>query len=118
MNHLELVDQRSDYFALAVTCWLALMGRIPLLNANPSLTTNLQLTHPLPDLDSIYKAFQEPLQKLGAKHHFRLPPNRMPKEKVNEALREGMNQRYEDLQEFIQDVEENLKNARKRWGLF
>jgi eukaryotic-like serine/threonine-protein kinase len=55
LNQLELTDARTDYFALGITCWTCLQGRMPLIDPNPSITTSLQLTYPLPGLDSKYK---------------------------------------------------------------
>ena len=56
LNRLHLVDQRSDLFALGIVLWQSFTGKLPLLHPNPSITTNLQLTHPLPDHDDIPKA--------------------------------------------------------------
>ncbi len=118
LNKMDLVDHRTDYFALAVTCWQILMGRIPLIDSNPSITTNLQLTHPLPELKSSYKAFNEPLQKLGAKYHFQLPPNRMDSGKLTGALKQGMDKRYTSIDTFIIDIENALNSKKKSWWPF
>lgn len=119
LNKLELVDQRTDYFALAVTCWQCLMGQLPLIDQNPSITTNLQLTHPLPSLRKVYHPFETPLQKLGAKYHFQVPPNRMDSEKLIVALKQGMDKRYANLEAFLTDIETELKKQPKlNWWPF
>lgn len=115
LNKLVLVDERTDYFALAVTCWHVLMGKIPLVNANPSITTNLQLTHPLPELSRVYQAWNDPIQKLGAKYQFQIPPNRMEKGELLDALKRGMNMRYANLEVFISDIETGMSTTKKSW---
>ncbi len=118
LNQLELVDPRTDYFALGVSCWTCLQGRMPLIDPNPSITTNLQLTYPLPNLDSKYKAFNEVLQKLAGKHQFTVPPNKLGAEELKTALLKGMNKRYSSYSEFIKDFEKQLSEQKKNWWLF
>jgi len=118
LNHLDLVDARTDYFALGVSCWTCLQGRMPLIDPNPSITTNLQLTYPLPNLDSKYKAFSEVLQKLSGKHQFTVPPNKLSTEEQLVALRKGMNKRYSTYGEFISDFEKQLASQKKSWWTF
>lgn len=118
LNHLDLVDARTDYFALGVSCWTCLQGRMPLIDPNPSITTNLQLTYPLPNLDSKYKAFSEVLQKLSGKHQFTVPPNKLSTEEQLVALRKGMDKRYSTYGEFISDFEKQLASKKKSWWTF
>nr|WP_294861549.1 protein kinase [uncultured Fluviicola sp.] len=118
LNHLDLVDARTDYFALGVSCWTCLQGRMPLIDPNPSITTNLQLTYPLPNLDSRYKAFSEVLQKLSGKHQFTVPPNKLSVEEQKNALQKGMNKRYNTYGEFISDFEKQLSTKKKGWWPF
>lgn len=118
LNHLDLVDARTDYFALGVSCWTCLQGRMPLIDPNPSITTNLQLTYPLPNLDSKYKALSEVLQKLSAKHQFTVPPNKLSLEEQKNALQKGMNKRYTTYSEFISDFEKQLSSQKKPWWKF
>jgi serine/threonine-protein kinase len=103
LNELDLCDHRSDYFSLGVTFWHCIEGRLPLLHPNPSITTNLQLTHPPPDGDALSKKQSQILRKLSAKHQFAIPPNRMEKQASRAALIEGMNQRYSQFSEFVSD---------------
>ena len=118
LNHLDLVDARTDYFALGVSCWTCLQGRMPLIDPNPTITTNLQLTYPLPNLDSKYKVLSGILQKLAAKHQFTVPPNKLSAEEQKTALLNGMNQRYNTYSEFISDFEEKLNSQKKSWWPF
>ena len=118
MNQLDLVDERTDYFSMGITCWTCLQGRMPLIDPNPSITTNLQLTYPLPSLDSKYKVFSEVLQKMAAKYQFTVPPNKLNAEELKTALLKGMNRRYSSYTTFIADFENRLSEQKKRWWLF
>lgn len=118
MNQLELVDARTDYFAMGITCWTCLQGKMPLIDPNPSITTNLQLTYPLPQLDSKYKAFNEVLQKMAAKHQFTIPPNKLNTLELKTALLKGMDKRYESYAAFIADFEKQLSGTKKGWWPF
>lgn len=118
MNQLELVDERTDYFSMGITCWTCLQGKMPLIDPNPSITTNLQLTYPLPSLDSKYRVFSEVLQKMAAKYQFTVPPNKLNPEELKTALQKGMNKRYASYSEFISDFENRLSEQKKRWWLF
>ncbi|WP_343636601.1 protein kinase [Fluviicola sp.] len=115
LNELDLVDHRTDYFALGVTCWTCLQGRMPLIDPNPSITTNLQLTYPLPNLDSKYKAFSEVIQKLAAKHQFTVPPNKLNANELKTALVKGMDKRYNSYSTFISDFENRLSQKKGWW---
>lgn len=118
MNQLDLVDERTDYFSMGITCWTCLQGKMPLIDPNPSITTNLQLTYPLPSLDSKYKVFSEVLQKMASKYQFTVPPNKLNAEELKTALQKGMNKRYASYSEFISDFEKQLSNRKKGWWLF
>lgn len=116
LNRLHLVDQRTDYFALAVSIFQLFEGKLPLLHANPGITTNLQLTHPLTDCSQLNKVANKSLQKLGAKHQFKTPPNQLSPEQLDELLKQGMDQRYENLQNFVDDFKTG--GLKKNWLLF
>jgi len=115
LNELDLTDHRSDYFSLAVSCYQLLSDKLPLLHPNPSVTTNLQLTHPLPDCPNLNKGGNSALQKLGAKFRFGVPPNQLPENERKNALIAGKEMRYDKIEDFIADLE---ASSRKRWGLF
>ncbi|WP_309282137.1 protein kinase [Fluviicola sp.] len=118
LNQLDLVDPRTDYFALGITCWTCLQGHMPLIDSNPSITTNLQLTYPLPNLDNKYKAISPVLQKLAAKHQFTVPPNKLNPEEQKAALIKGMDKRYASYTEFLADFEKQLTSGKKSWWPF
>lgn len=110
LNRLHLVDRRTDYFALGVMIWKLYSNRLPLTHPNPSIFTNLQLTQALPESPEISRKIHVLLVKLSAKHNFRLPPNQLPKQEMDELLKDGMNRRYDSLTTFLTD----LKGAKPR----
>lgn len=106
LNHLDLIDSTTDIYALGITIWRLYTGRLPLEHPNPSVFTNLQLTHPLPEHSDLPKRIFNVLLKMTHKHSFELPPNRMKQEDVRMALKNAIAQRPQNLQEVIDDLEE------------
>jgi serine/threonine protein kinase len=113
LNQLDLVDHRTDYFALGIAIWRMYAGKLPLTHPNPSIFTNLQLTHPLPESYEIPKKVQKVLEKMCVKHTFRLPPNKMKSIDVHPLLESAMQSRYKNYESFLSD----FKSA-KRQGFF
>lgn len=101
LNHLDIVDHRTDQFSLGITLWRIFCGSIPLTHPNPSITTNLQLTHPLPDHAELPKGVYPILKKMCSKHQFKIPPNKMNPDDVKQKLIEGMDMRYANLDEVV-----------------
>jgi serine/threonine protein kinase len=104
LNQLDLVDQTTDIYALGVTLWKLFCEKIPLIHPNPSITTNLQLTHPLPDHPALPKGVYEILLKMCSKYQFSVPPNQLPSKEVREKLKEAQNLRYRNISEVIEDL--------------
>jgi serine/threonine protein kinase len=117
LNQLELVDRRSDYFSFGISIWQCIEGKLPLLHANPSITTNLQLTHPLPEGVYLNKRQYQSLKKLTEKHAFALPPNKMNVYDVKIALEQARNSRYPDLTTFLNDWS-SCSKEQKSWFSF
>jgi serine/threonine protein kinase len=117
LNELSIIDPRTDYFALGIVIWYCLEGKLPFQHSNPSIATNLQITYPLPPLRKKYSQIDPILQKLCAKHTFKVPPNRMNDSDRIACLKEGMNSRYTSLNELLADWK-NQKPARKKWWYF
>lgn len=113
LNRLELVDQRTDLYSLGIIIWRLFTDKLPLTHPNPSIFTNLQLTHPLPDHPSLPRGIYRILQKMCFKHAFRNAPNRLPKDEVTNYLLAAMDERYTNLQEVLDDLDE-IK-AKKNW---
>lgn len=113
LNHLHLADRRTDIFALGIVFWQVFTGKLPLLHANPSITTNLQLTHPLPEHSDVPKKYFEIIRRMSSKHAFAIPPNRLSMEETDRLLLEGMNNRYSNLTDIITDW--NTAISKKNW---
>lgn len=111
LNRLNIIDQRTDIYALGITFWKLWADELPLTHPNPSIFTNLQLTHPLPSHEKIPRQIQSLLQKMTAKHQFQLPPNKMNYEEVDRLLESAMDERMSSLQEIIDE----LNKPRKKW---
>ncbi len=94
LNFLELVDGRTDQYALGILIWRLYAGTLPLVHPNPSIFTNLQLTHPIPDHSALPRGVYPILQKMTRKHQFQIPPNQMSKEDVSSLLKNAIDGRY------------------------
>lgn len=108
LNHLDVVGPKTDQFALGVTIWRLFSGKIPLTHPNPSILTNLQLTHPLPDHFDLPKGLHKILEKMCSKHQFSVPPNQLDRTAVSEKLNLGMNQRYDNIDDALSDIKKIL----------
>ncbi len=105
LNHLPILDHRTDQFSLGILLWKLYTGEIPLSHKNPSIFTNLQITHPLPEHSKLPRKIYRILFKMTKKHPFSVPPNRLNKEEVRELLTQGMSERYASLTEVKKDFE-------------
>ena len=101
LNQLSLVDRKTDYFALGITIWRLYSEKLPLTHPNPSVFTNLQLTHPLPESDAVSKYQQKVLLKMCHKHAFSIPPNSMDSKEVQRLLKSARDQRYATFEQFF-----------------
>lgn len=119
LNQLDLLDERSDQFALGITVWQFLSDKLPLVHANPSIFTNLQLTHPLPHDRAIPKALQVILEKACYKYQFPIPPNQMHLQQVRDSLQKAKESRYKTLDELNAAVQQlpDKKNLYQRISL-
>lgn len=119
LNQLDLSDTRTDIYALGISFWRLFTGKLPLSHPNPSIFTNLQLTHPLPDDSALPKGLYSILKKMTAKHQFKQSPNRMEVNEMRHCLREGMLERYNKLEEVLVDLNElvNRKSFYQRISL-
>lgn len=115
LNRLDLVDHRTDQFALGIIIWKMFADKLPLTHPNPSVFTNLQLTHPLPNHSDLPKGWYEILQKMCFKESFRTAPNLLSQEEITTVLTKGMAGRYPNLESCLSDFEKLAQ--RKKTGL-
>lgn len=111
LNHLDIVDQRTDIFALGIVIWRLFSGHLPLVHPNPSVFTNLQITHPLPEHSEVSRKLYAVLEKMTKKHQFSVPPNRMDQQEVKDLLITARNNRYASVEEVIDSLQK-VKNRR------
>lgn len=116
LNRLHLVNHSTDYFSIGCLLWHLFTEKFPLSHPNPSVITNLQITHPLPESDGITKKQLVLLNQLAGKHQFKLPPNKYSVEQLDELLIEGMNSRPTDFKAFCDDWEKSFE--KKKWWVF
>ena len=112
LNHLELINQKTDVFSIAVMIWRLFADKIPLSHPNPSICTNLQLNLALPENDNISKELLNILNRASNKHQFSLPPNLMQIEEVKTNLKNAIDERinFQTFQKEILHLPE-----KKRW---
>jgi serine/threonine protein kinase len=113
LNQLNCIDHTSDLFALGIVIWRLFAGKLPLTHPNPSIFTNLQITHPIPEHAEIPKELFRILSKMCFKHQFSTSPNRIPYEEVQQYLLAAKDQRYRTLPEVLNDL--NELNERTNW---
>ena len=101
LNQLDIIDHRTDQFSLGIIIWKLFTDKLPLTHPNPSIFTNLQLTHPLPDDVELPKGFYPILLKMCNKHQFKTAPNHISREERRVCLLEGINKRYESYDEML-----------------
>ncbi|TNE71294.1 MAG: hypothetical protein EP333_09330 [Bacteroidetes bacterium] len=104
LNKLKIVDRRTDIFSLGVTLYTLYSQELPLSHTNPSIFTNLQITHPIPQNSKIPKSIYPVLLKMTNKHQFKLPPNKYSETELIECLESGKEGRYNALNEVIEDL--------------
>ncbi len=114
LNHLDLINDSTDYFSMGILFWRLFCGRLPLQHPNPGIYTNLQLVHPLPDDAQLPKGLYPILSRLTEKPAFRSSPNRLSEDEVKTAIIHSQNKRYQSPQEFLQDLS-NIRVRRFRY---
>ena len=114
LNQLDIIDHRTDQFSLGIIIWKLFTDKLPLSHPNPSIFTNLQLTHPLPDDVELPKGYYPILLKMCNKHQFKTAPNLISKEEIHSSLMEGINGRFNNYDEILL----SFQNIPKRRKLF
>ncbi len=114
LNEFSLVKKQTDYFSFGILIWQIFEEKLPLLDRNPSITTNLQLVHPLPESDLLSRKQNEILCMLTAKFAFKTAPNLLMREEKIKSLEKAIQNRYVDFETFIED----WKNAPRKKVFF
>ena len=116
LSKKTLVNHSSDLFSLGICMYYLYSGKLPLSHPNPSIFTNLQITHPLVNDAGLPKKLFELLSKICVKHSFRLPPNQLSENEVIQALMLAQNTRIQDVDEIYQKLNEITE--KRFWYLF
>lgn len=116
LNRLDLVNKTTDYFSLGIILWRLYNDKLPFSHPNPSIYTNLQLTYPLCDTNSMPKGLIRIISKLCRKPIFQKPPNKMDIKEIDLLLINCQATRYQSLIELISDME--AIKPRKRFIFF
>ncbi len=116
LSKKAIVNHASDIFSLGILIYKLLSGKLPLSHPNPSIFTNLQITHPLLNDGNINKSIFSLIEKMCAKHSFRLPPNQLSNTEVEECLKSARNKRFQCLNELAEEVMK-LKAPKKWWHI-
>ena len=109
LNHIDIVSQKTDQFALGITLWRLYCSEMPLTHPNPSIFTNLQLTHPIPQHSKLPREVFKIIERMCRKHQFTLPPNKMEREKVRNNLVYAMKLRYDNFSDILFDLSKITK---------
>jgi eukaryotic-like serine/threonine-protein kinase len=104
LNQLHLANHTTDLFALGITYWKLFTNQLPLSHPNPSIMTNLQITHPLPEHAEIPTKIYEILNKTCFKHPFKKPPNQYTLIELNQFLISAQEERYQTIDEILKDL--------------
>jgi serine/threonine protein kinase len=115
LNELELIDQRTDFYSLGIIIWRLFENKLPLTHPNPSVFTNLQLTHPIPIGDNIPKGLMKLINEMTSKYSFERPPNQLNSSERIKKLQIGMDKRPATIEEIVEKLSLVTK---KKWFLF
>jgi len=105
LSKKSIVNHSSDLFSLGIVLYQLWTGKLPLSHPNPTVFTNLQITHPLINAGNVPDKLFQLISKMCVKHQFRLPPNQLPEDEVINALIKAQNQRYHSINEIIDDID-------------
>jgi serine/threonine protein kinase len=114
LNRLDCVDQTTDIYSLGHVIWRLFAGKLPLINSNPSIMTNLHITYRLPDHSRLPKRLYPILHKMCFKFVFRMPPNKLAKKEIVASLRQANTLRFQNMKEVIHLLKSRQKRSWKR----
>lgn len=112
LNQLHLVSSKTDSFSLALVFWTLIESKLPFSESNPTVYTNLQLSHPLPNLSKKLRVMDDVIQQATIKPKFTKNLNRLTQEEIEIELIKTIKERV-DVLEFLQRMEQ-LKVKKNR----
>lgn len=115
LNKLKLVDASTDYFSLGILVYRLWANKLPLSHPNPSIYTNLQLAHPIPESKQIPRELHQWIVKACVKPQFRTAPNLLHQEEVENELIHAMKKRFKNSEELLESFNQIELNKRFFW---
>ena len=113
MNCSEAVNPTSDIYALAISIYECITGKIPFQHGNPEMMMQLMLNMPLEKDRKVPAALLEVLARASSKYHFPLPPNKYKRSELVELMLKGQETRYKTAMEFGAALKEVLPGLNK-----
>lgn len=114
LNERQILNHTSDLYSLGIIIYKLLSDTSPFYNANPSISTNLQVNQLLPNNRKINKKWFEVIKKMTHKHQFKKPPHFYSSTEKKVFLTNAQKMRYFDLKHVIVDLEIN-KCQKIKW---
>lgn len=105
LEQYDLVDQTADFYSLGIMIWQLYENRLPFHHPNPGISTNLQITLPLPEGNKIPKELIAILQKMCFKSNFKKPPHHYKLEEMRLKLNEAKQNRFAHFEEIFHEFD-------------
>ncbi|MBN2165338.1 MAG: protein kinase [Marinilabiliaceae bacterium] len=106
LNKSELLNPTCDLFSIAISLYEIIAKKPPYEDCNAEILLNLQLTYPLKKPANMSDSLFEIIQKAAYKERFPIPPKRLSSSVINEILKKGINERFQNAMEFKQRLME------------
>lgn len=105
----NLVNQTSDIYALGVTLWILLSGKMPFNHKIPEIVATLQLTYDLQKNTKIDNCVYKVIKKATYKAILKKPYNKYKKSELLNLFSEAQQFRYQTVKEFGNDLKKCIK---------
>jgi len=122
LNLWELIQPKTDIYAMGVTLWQLLTSKNPWESSNPLMRIQLQLVVPLPQHKSIPDSVFEVVVRATSKARLPKPPRFYSHNQLLEFEQEAIANRYASADEMINTLESldlsMLQKKKSFWKMF